>query len=121
MCVDVFVDFETFYDRDFTLKKLTTAEYIRRPEFEVIGVGITVGDDAPVWYSGTYAEIRTFLSEFTDWSNARVVYLYAYMHVCVCVPACVCVKNLFLYNARELFCHSAQISFVNLHILHFCL
>ena len=33
------LDFETYYDKDFSLRKLTTEEYIRSLEFEVIGVG----------------------------------------------------------------------------------
>ena len=32
------LDFETYYDKDYSLKKVTTEEYIRSPDFEVIGV-----------------------------------------------------------------------------------
>lgn len=34
------LDFETYFDDDFTLKKLTTEHYVRDPRFEVHGVGI---------------------------------------------------------------------------------
>ena len=34
------LDFETYYDRQYSLKKVTTEEYIRSPHFEVIGLGI---------------------------------------------------------------------------------
>jgi len=30
------LDFETYYDKEFSLKKLTTEEYIRDSRFEVI-------------------------------------------------------------------------------------
>jgi len=33
------LDFETFYSSDFTLKKLTTEEYVRDPRFETLCVG----------------------------------------------------------------------------------
>ena len=32
------VDFETYYDRDYSLSKMTTEEYIRDDRFEVIGL-----------------------------------------------------------------------------------
>jgi hypothetical protein len=38
------IDFETYYDRDYSLSKLTTEAYIRDPRFEIIGVGIKVND-----------------------------------------------------------------------------
>jgi hypothetical protein len=34
------VDFETYYAKDYGLRKLTTEEYIRDPRFEVIGVAV---------------------------------------------------------------------------------
>ena len=40
------VDFETYYDRKFSLSKLTTEEYIRDPRFEVIGVAVKVNNEA---------------------------------------------------------------------------
>ena len=39
------LDFETYYDRDFSLSKLTTEEYVRDHQFEVIGVGIKVNNE----------------------------------------------------------------------------
>ena len=48
----VTIDFETYYDRDFSLSKMTTEAYIRSPQFEVIGVAIKVNDYPTDWYSG---------------------------------------------------------------------
>jgi hypothetical protein len=31
------LDFETYYDKDFSLTKLTTEEYVRGEQFETIG------------------------------------------------------------------------------------
>ena len=48
----VTIDFETYYDKDYSLSKMTTEQYIRDPRFEVIGVGIKVNDYPTDWYSG---------------------------------------------------------------------
>jgi DNA polymerase len=49
----VTIDFETYYDQEFSLSKMTTEAYVRSPEFEVIGVGIKVNDYPTDWYSGS--------------------------------------------------------------------
>jgi len=46
------IDFETYYDKDYSLSKMTTEEYINDPRFEVIGMGIKVDDDPSEWYTG---------------------------------------------------------------------
>jgi hypothetical protein len=38
----VTIDFETYYDKDYSLSKMTTEQYVRSPLFEVIGVGVKV-------------------------------------------------------------------------------
>ena len=48
----VTIDFETYYDREFSLSKMTTEKYIRSELFEVIGVGVKVNDFPADWYSG---------------------------------------------------------------------
>jgi DNA polymerase len=48
------LDFETFYDKDFSLSKLTTEEYVRDPRFEVIGVAVKVNDGDTVWCAGSH-------------------------------------------------------------------
>lgn len=48
----VTIDFETYYDKEFSLSKMTTEAYIRDPRFEVIGVGVKVNDYPTDWYSG---------------------------------------------------------------------
>ena len=63
------VDFETYYDKEFSLSKLTTEEYIRDPRFEVIGVGVKVNNNETEWASGSKEEIKRFLQTF-DWDEA---------------------------------------------------
>ena len=66
------IDFETFYDKDFSLSKLTTEEYIRDPRFQIIGVGVKLNDWDTEWASGTHEEIAKFLSTF-DWASSMVL------------------------------------------------
>jgi hypothetical protein len=63
----VTLDFETYYDQQFSLGKITTEEYIRSPQFEVIGCGIQLPTDAkPRWYDPLEAH-RAFLE--IDWTT----------------------------------------------------
>jgi DNA polymerase len=48
----VTIDIETYYDKDYSLSKMTTEQYVRSSLFEVIGVGIKVNDYPTDWYSG---------------------------------------------------------------------
>lgn len=49
----VTIDFETYYDREYSLSKMTTEAYVRDIRFEVIGVGIKVNNHPTDWYSGS--------------------------------------------------------------------
>jgi DNA polymerase I-like protein with 3'-5' exonuclease and polymerase domains len=66
------IDFETFYSTEFSLSKITTEEYVRSPEFEVIGVSVQVDDAEPVWFSGGMLETEHFLKQY-DWANSFVL------------------------------------------------
>jgi DNA polymerase I-like protein with 3'-5' exonuclease and polymerase domains len=63
------IDFETYYDRDFSLSKMTTEEYIRSEQFETIGVAVKINDGDVEWFSGTEKETWKFLQKF-DWANS---------------------------------------------------
>lgn len=66
------IDFETYYDKAYSLSKLTTEEYLRDPNFEVIGVAVKVNDEETTWFSGTHGDTLDFLSSF-DVSNNIVL------------------------------------------------
>jgi len=66
------IDFETYYDREFTLSKITTEEYIRSPEFEVVGVAVKENDEKTTWFTGDYAGVSSFLGTF-DWASSAVL------------------------------------------------
>ena len=66
------LDFETYYDKVFSLSKITTEEYIRSPEFETIGVAVKVDNGDTKWFSGTHQEIKDFLDGY-DWENSALL------------------------------------------------
>jgi DNA polymerase family A/3'-5' exonuclease len=63
------IDFETFYSQAFSLTKMTTEEYVRSFEFEVIGVAVQVNDGEPKWFSGDAQDTYQFLKRY-DWANS---------------------------------------------------
>jgi DNA polymerase I-like protein with 3'-5' exonuclease and polymerase domains len=63
------IDFETFYDKQFSLTKLTTEEYIRDERFQTIGVSVKRNDEPAVWFSGSDDDIRKFLSAY-NWEES---------------------------------------------------
>ena len=66
------LDFETYYDKDYSLRKITIEEYVRGDKFEVIGVGVKVNNNKTEWVSGTHTELSEYLCAF-DWVNSIVV------------------------------------------------
>jgi DNA polymerase I-like protein with 3'-5' exonuclease and polymerase domains len=66
----VTIDMETFYDKEYSLSKMTTEQYIRDPRFEVIGVGIKVNNYPTDWYSGDNP--GKFLNAL-DYSNKAIL------------------------------------------------
>lgn len=66
------LDFETYYDDEYSLSKMTSEEYVRDPRFEVILVGVTVAGQQKQWFSGTHEEIRQWLLQW-DWSQVICV------------------------------------------------
>lgn len=68
----IVIDYETYYDKDYSLSKLTTQQYIDDPRFEVIGVAVKVNDEPTQWFSGTKEDTAIFLSAF-NWGDAIAV------------------------------------------------
>ena len=62
----VTVDFETYYDSDYTLSKLSTSEYVRDPRFLVQMVGIKIGGKKTRTFTGAAA---TTALKSIDWKT----------------------------------------------------
>lgn len=63
------IDFETFYSADIGFAKQTTEEYVRDPQFHVIGVAVKVDNEETAWASGTHEELKAWLDTF-DWAGS---------------------------------------------------
>lgn len=68
------IDFETYYDFDYGLSKLTTSGYILDHRFEVIGVGVVEGAERH-WLSAD--EFRKF-AQSVDWGTTCVLAHHAH-------------------------------------------
>jgi DNA polymerase I-like protein with 3'-5' exonuclease and polymerase domains len=66
------LDFETYYSKAYSLSKMTTEEYIRDPQFQVIGVSAKVNRGPAQWFSGTSKDTLAFLRQF-DWENCALL------------------------------------------------
>ena len=66
----IYLDFETYYDVQLTLTKMSTVQYINHPDFKVWGVGIKVEDNETEWYSED--ETPSVLEQI-DWDNTAIV------------------------------------------------
>jgi DNA polymerase I-like protein with 3'-5' exonuclease and polymerase domains len=63
-------DAETYYDREYSLSKITTEDYVRSPQFELIGFAIKTNDGPSQWVPKP--QCAAFIKSF-DWSDAMVV------------------------------------------------
>lgn len=63
------IDFESYYSTEYSLTRMTTEEYVRGAEFEVIGVSVQEDDGEPVWFSGSMTQTEKFLRQY-DWKNS---------------------------------------------------
>lgn len=63
-------DAETYYDREYSLSKITTEDYVRSPQFELIGFAIKTNAGPTQWVPKP--ECEAFIKSF-DWSDAMVV------------------------------------------------
>jgi DNA polymerase len=47
------IDFETYYSPQFSLTKISTEEYVRHKDFQVIGFAYKIDDGPPNWVTGS--------------------------------------------------------------------
>jgi DNA polymerase len=66
------VDTETYYDKDFSLSKITMEHYIRDPRFEVIMLGIRWPDGTKEIVTGSHEEVQYRLDGI-EWGKYAVL------------------------------------------------
>jgi len=65
------IDFETYYDNDFSLTKLSTEQYVRDERFEAIGFAYKIDNEPPVWVCNEGSVIAKLRS--LPWDDALVL------------------------------------------------
>lgn len=65
------VDYETYYDKDYSLSTMQTDAYCLDPRFEIILVSVTSMDGRQRWFSGTLMETQAWLLQF-PWDQCAV-------------------------------------------------
>tara|TARA_R100000654_G_scaffold46157_1_gene72288 strand:+ start:353 stop:2167 length:1815 start_codon:yes stop_codon:yes gene_type:complete len=65
------LDFETYYDQHYSLSKLTTEEYVRDEQFEVIGLAIKKNNGSTIWLDSP-GRIKRLLSHI-DFSECGIL------------------------------------------------
>jgi DNA polymerase len=66
------IDFETYYDQDFSLTKISTEEYVRSPKFEAIGFAYKIDDGITRWVTGHTMEVAEHLHSL-PWADSLVL------------------------------------------------
>lgn len=62
----LYLDFESYWAEDFTLRKMTPIEYIQSPRFEALGCAFAFDEDDPFWIDGP--ELSWFVKT-VDWGS----------------------------------------------------
>lgn len=68
------IDFETYYDREYSLSKLTTEEYINDPRFEIIGFSVKLNNGEAVWHTGDFLYCSQVLHDLDLPNNALLAH-----------------------------------------------
>lgn len=74
------LDFETYYDKEYSLKKMTPAEYILDDRFECTGLAVKRGNQPGFWIEGDEVQ------EFFDHQSTEVMAIShnALFDMCIC-------------------------------------
>jgi hypothetical protein len=77
------LDFETYFDDDYSLKKLMTEEYVRDERFEVLGCGLRLERDlitgeGPPYTIWEYGEGVRGIFDVIDWNQTAVLCHHAH-------------------------------------------
>lgn len=66
----LYFDVETYYDQNYSLRNLTTAEYIMEHRFEALGAAVAINDEPSRWVP---AKALTAFCDSIDWDNVALV------------------------------------------------
>lgn len=67
---DLTLDFESYYDKDYSLTKMTTQEYLEDQRFETIGCAVIEEGSEALWIDGP--DVKNFL-DGVDWGSTNLI------------------------------------------------
>lgn len=70
----VIIDFETYYDREYSLSKMSTEEYVNDPRFEIIMVGVKFGDQPTKVYTGSLKKLKATFDHIKLWDQFLIAH-----------------------------------------------
>jgi len=70
--IDIALDFESFWDQEYSLKKLLNAEYVKDPRFESIGFGLKIPGHSARFVTGDYQYQHSILARI-PWHETRLI------------------------------------------------
>lgn len=70
--IDIGLDFETFYDQEYSLKKIENAQYVMDGRFESMGFSLRLPGHKAQWITGDYDTQKRALSKI-PWDKVRVI------------------------------------------------
>lgn len=66
----LFLDFETYFSNEYTLRQMTPVEYIMDPRFEALGCAFVQEDGSAVWVDGP--DLDSYMQGI-DWENTLAI------------------------------------------------
>lgn len=70
--IDIGLDFETYYDNEYSLRKLENAQYVMDERFESMGFSLKLPGQPAKFYTGSYEQQKAILATI-PWHKVRVV------------------------------------------------
>lgn len=67
-------DFETFYSKEYSLSRMPTEDYVTDPRFEMMMLGVKMGEHEPVILRGPVSVITQRLDEMGFWDSCVVAH-----------------------------------------------
>ncbi len=68
----LFLDYETYYDDQYSLRKLSPPEYILDPRYETIGCAAAINNEPSIWVDGP--DVPSFLRQFDPDKTTTVTF-----------------------------------------------
>ena len=67
---NIFIDFESYFNKDYSLKTLSTLQYLRDPRYKLFGMGYAIDNEPPIWVNWERTEAAL---KWLDLPNNRVI------------------------------------------------